>query len=259
MLFFIQSQSTHPPPPSFLPFILGNENNLFNDGSSLSLVTDLLGEFLLSSAENARLARRSHLGEGEGRGGGRSPSSFPKTQQQSRGAGRAGFGQHQGFSAPPRTSPWPRSGPAALWGLRSLPEPPHPVLSSPLHSLGAFGGSGGFPAPHQRRCWWDTRCGHRSARLHPRWAPWPLSSLDWVRGAGAGSCPEPPVSFLGAPSLLCPPGEQHRAVVWCCQHPARTTSPPMLPPGAGMEQSLVLPTPLWPFLCRVPLLQTWFL
>lgn len=40
--------------PAPLPFILGNENSLFYDGSSLSLVTDLLGEFLLSSAENAQ-------------------------------------------------------------------------------------------------------------------------------------------------------------------------------------------------------------
>jgi len=48
-------------PPLFLPVILGNENNLFNDGSSLSLVTDLLGDFLLSSAENMRLGCGSHL------------------------------------------------------------------------------------------------------------------------------------------------------------------------------------------------------
>lgn len=145
MLFFIQSQSTHPPPPSFLPFILGNENNLFNDGSSLSLVTDLLGEFLLSSAENARLARRSHLGEGEGRGGGRSPSSFPKTQQQSRGAGRGGFGQRQGFSAPPLDFPVATLRPCCSVGAAEPPgaPSPRPQLPSPFPSvlLGARGGS----------------------------------------------------------------------------------------------------------------------
>lgn len=61
VLFFLFSPGPTPPRSLFLPFILGNENNLFNDGSSLSLVTDLLGEFLLSSAENRRLGCGSHL------------------------------------------------------------------------------------------------------------------------------------------------------------------------------------------------------
>lgn len=47
--------------PSPLPSILGNENSLFYDGSPVSLVTDLLGEFLLSLVENARRICGSHM------------------------------------------------------------------------------------------------------------------------------------------------------------------------------------------------------
>lgn len=129
---FIFSPNPAPPLP-FLPFILGNENNLFNDGSSLSLVTDLLGSFLLSSAENARLVVDPICGWGKG--GGSSPSAFPKTQPRGAGRGcRGGSEQHQRFSVPSRSGdgcragavPCPSRSPSALPGPR--PVAPNMVL-----------------------------------------------------------------------------------------------------------------------------------
>lgn len=58
----------------------GPGKTLFHDGKALSLVLDLLGGFLLSSAENALLGRGSHVWGAGGSGGGLGP--FPKTEQQ---------------------------------------------------------------------------------------------------------------------------------------------------------------------------------
>lgn len=190
MLFFFFSPGPTSPPPLFLPFILGNENNLFNDGSSLSLVTDLLGEFLLSSAENGRLGCGSHLWVGEGRGG-CSPSSFPKTTATVLGSRMGPAGRVPttagGFSA--------EAVPAALapgfWdqmrGLQRPPEPPTPSPSLSWRPAGVpgahrllpdlcqgarawLGCSAGVGAGGQRSCTqggsWEQRSGLHTACSH---------------------------------------------------------------------------------------------